>query len=64
MIEWFGKASLGELKSKESVIKRVVGREFQLVKAKETAGPEGETAWYVLETNSRQPGGRHGIIEV
>lgn len=34
------------------------------MKAKETAGPEGETAWYVLETNSRQPGGRHGIIEV
>lgn len=32
------KTSLGELKSKESVIKRVVRREFQTMKAKETAG--------------------------
>ena len=37
-MEWFGKTSLGELKSKESVTKRVVRREFQTMRAKETAG--------------------------
>lgn len=40
--EWSGKTSLRELKTKELVMKRVMGREFQPVQEKETAGPEAQ----------------------
>lgn len=51
-----------ELKGKQSFRKRIVKREFQPVKAEETAGPEAETVWYVLGTNSGKSGGRWAIL--